>query len=335
MIQPPYLSLLPISMLPLPWRSLLLLLLLSLSWPPASAAAAAAGAAAAAASAAATYAVTALPLLLQPLPLPQQRPATTESQPDLSGPSYARRRRKRRGAGHTGSDTESKNLPFVRLIEISGWTLDCSDISYGLRRLHIMNHGAGCLARCEAETGKAVKTQALNCSCLGYGLLVLTWLIDGQCRTLDCACIGYGLRLFHVIHDGAGRLARCKAETGKAEKHRPSPALASATDFDCSLGSSTDNAGPSTALASTTDFDSSLGSSTNNTGPSTALASATDFDCFTSCTMGLAALPAETGKAKTTQALKCSCIGYGLRLLAWLIDGQCWTLDCSCIGYGL
>ena len=31
MIQPPYLSLLPISMLPLPWRSLLLLLLLSLS----------------------------------------------------------------------------------------------------------------------------------------------------------------------------------------------------------------------------------------------------------------------------------------------------------------
>ena len=46
-----------------------------------------AAAAAAASSAAATYAVTALPLLLQPLPLPQQRPATTESQPDLSGPS--------------------------------------------------------------------------------------------------------------------------------------------------------------------------------------------------------------------------------------------------------
>ena len=215
MIQPPYLSLLPISMLPLPWWSLLLLLLLSLSWPPASAAAAAAGAAAAAASAAATYAVTALPLLLQPLPLPQQRPATTESQPDLSGPSYARRRRKRRGAGHTGSDTESKNLPFVRLFEISGWTLDCSDISYGLRRLHIMNHGAGCLARCEAETGKAVKTQALNCSCLGYGLQLLAWLIDGQCWTLDCACIGYGLRLLHVIHDGAGRLARCEAKKAR------------------------------------------------------------------------------------------------------------------------
>ena len=30
-----------------------------------------------------------------------------------------------------------------------------------------------------------------------------------------------------------------------------------------------------------------------------------------------------------------SCIGYGPRLLAWLIDGQCWTLDCSCLGYGL
>ena len=43
-------------------------------------------------------------------------------------------------------------------------------------------------------------------------------------------------------------------------------------DFDCLLGSSTDNAGPSTALASATDFDSSLGSSTDIAGPSTALA---------------------------------------------------------------
>ena len=115
MIQPPYLSLLPISMLPLPWLSLLLLLLPSLSWPPASAAAAAAGAAAAAASAAATYAVTALPLLLQPLPLPQQRPATTESQPDLSGPSYARRRRKRRGAGHSAGTLAPTRNPRTSL----------------------------------------------------------------------------------------------------------------------------------------------------------------------------------------------------------------------------
>ena len=35
--------------------------------------------------------------------------------------------------------------------------------------------------------------------------------------------------------------------------------------------------------------------STDNAGPSTALASATDFDCFTSCTTGLAALPARSG----------------------------------------
>ena len=85
-----YLSLLPFSVLQ---SSLLLLLLPSLSRPPASAAAAAA--AAAAASAAATYAVTALPLLLQLLQLPQQRPFPSESQPDLSGSSYAGRRRKR------------------------------------------------------------------------------------------------------------------------------------------------------------------------------------------------------------------------------------------------
>ena len=35
-------------------------------------------------------------------------------------------------AGHTGSDTESKTFSFVRLIEISDWTLDCSDIRYRL-----------------------------------------------------------------------------------------------------------------------------------------------------------------------------------------------------------
>ena len=57
------------------------------------------------------------------------------------------------------------------------------------------------------------------------------------------------------MHHGAGRLVRCEAEKGKAEKTQASTALASATDFDCSLGSSTDNAGPSTALASATVFD--------------------------------------------------------------------------------
>ena len=67
---------------------------------------------------------------------------------------------------------------------------------------------------CPLQSGnrQGGKTQALNCSCIGYGLRLLAWLIDGQCWTLDCACIGSGLRLLHVIHHGAGRLARCEAK---------------------------------------------------------------------------------------------------------------------------
>ena len=48
----------------------------------------------------------------------------------------------------------------------------------------------------------------------------LRWLIGGSCWTFDCSCIGYGLRLLYTMRHGAGRLVRCKANTGKDEKTR-------------------------------------------------------------------------------------------------------------------
>ena len=141
-----------------------------------------------------------------------------------------------------------------------------------------MYHGAGRLARCETKTGKAVKTQALNCSCIGHRPRQLAWIIDRQ--VLD------------------PRLLLRRLRTSTASHHAPRGWL------PCPLRSGNRQGG-------------------KNTGPqlllyrlrtSTALAWLIDGQCWT---------------------LDCSCLCYGLRLLAWLIDGQRWTLDCSCIGYGL
>ena len=72
----------------------------------------------------------------------------------------------------------------------------------------------------------------------------------------------------------------------------------------------------STALASATDFDCSLGSSTNNAGPSTALASATDFDGFTPA----AADDLYTVWAANRQPAPAGCGGVAYRKLAGVDD---------------
>ena len=75
-----------------------------------------------------------------------------------------------------------------------------------------MSHGAGCLVRCKAKTGKYREHTGPSPD---YKEYIFAWLISGSMCTFDCSCISYGLQMLHTIRHGAGSLVRCRAKTGK------------------------------------------------------------------------------------------------------------------------